>query len=188
MEPKTKKILITTGIVGVLSLIAYKLIASKGATPTTTLLKPTTTTDTTTDTNVDVAPPIEDMPVSPSETTNQTVATGYTSAELADLLQDDFNGNGTNWSAGEHGGIVGVLLSLDSDEDFDNLNAAYGVRSIKAGFLTGLIVKPFVGNLNSAFNRELSKSEIAAANEILRAKGITRRITMAGDLSTEENG
>lgn len=183
MEPKTKKILITTGIVGALMLVAYKLIASKSATPTTTLLKPTTTNDGTTN-PTDVAPPIEDIPVAPSETA-PTVATGFSSEELADLLQDDFNGNGTNWSAGPHGGIVGVLLSLDSDEDFDNLNAAYGVRSIKAGFLTGLFVKPYVGDMNGAFNSELNKNEIAAANDILRTKGITRRITIAGEIPTE---
>jgi len=189
MEPQTKKILITTGIVGVLSLITYKLIASKSATKTTTLLRPTTNTVDTADTaetteDTDVAPPIEDMPVSPSEK-EQVVALNYSSDELADMLQDDFNGNGTNWSAGEHGGIVGVLLSLESDEDFDSLNAAYGVRPIKAGFLTGLFAKPFVGDLNSAFNSELSKKEIAAANDILRSKGITRRITIAGELPTD---
>lgn len=172
MEPKTKKILITTGIVGVLSLIAYRLLANKGATATT-LLKPTTTT-TVTSTTTETAPPVEDMPVGASEL--KMAEPAYTSAELADMLQDDFNGNGTNWSAGPHGGIVGILLRLNSDEDFDNLNAAYGVRSIKAGFLTGLFVKPYVGNMNGAFNSELSKKEIEAANEILRTKGVTRRI------------
>jgi len=184
MEQKTKKILITTGIVGVLSIIAYKLLA-KGNTSTLPITKLPTTTPTI-PTNKDVAPPIEDISIySDSEikaaadkAAAENAGIKYTSTELADLLQQDFNGNGTNWSAGEHGGIVGILLQLNSDEDFDNLNTAYGVRTIKAGFLTGLFVKPYVGDMNGTFNSELTQKEIAAVNDILSKKGITRKVTI----------
>ena len=175
MEQKTKKILIATGIIAGLSLVAYKLLArNKSLSPNGMLLDKTPS---------DVAPSIEDISIydntnKPSDSANQLEQKEYTISELADMLQQDFNGNGTNWSAGKHGGIVGILLNLNSDQDFDNLNAAYGIRTIKTGFLTGLFAKPYVGNMNGAFNSELTKKEIEAANEILSTKGITRRITL----------
>jgi hypothetical protein len=177
MEQNTKKILITTGIIAALSLVAYKLLAKNKNTGSDMPLLDKTP--------LDVAPPIEDIsiydstnqPSEPSESSTAEVVT-YSSQELADMLQKAFDGNGTNWSAGRSGGVVGVLLQLKSDEDFDNLNAAYGIRTIKAGFLTGLFAKPFVGDMNGAFNSELSKREIAMANEILSKKGVTRRIEL----------
>jgi hypothetical protein len=183
MEPKTKKILIATGIVGVLSIIGYKLLA-KGSPLTNVELPNTNTTPT-----KEEAPPIEDISIytnseiaamKAAEEKAATTINKYTSEELADLLQDDFKGAGTNWSAGEHGGIVGVLLQLKSDEDFDNLNSAYGIRVIKAGTIRSLFEKPYVGDLNGAFNSELSKREIAKVNDILSKKGINRRITTNG--------
>lgn len=183
MEQKTKKILITTGIIGVLSLVAYKLLAKKSTTTLNTILdspKPTTK-----ETNPSEVPSIEDISIY----TNSEIeamkaaeekaasATKYTSEELADLLFQDFNGSGTNWAAGSHGGVVGVLLQLNSDTDFDNLNTAYGIRPIKAGLLKSIFEKPYVGDLNGAFNSELSKREVAMVNDILNKKGITRRIT-----------
>jgi hypothetical protein len=180
MEQKTKKILITTGIIGVLSFIAYKLLANKRITSTEGLGMPTNTT--TTDPNV--APPIEDISIySPKEIADMKEAeekaasiTTYTSEELADLLYQDFSGSGTNWAAGSHGGVVGVLLQLNTDQDFDNLNSAYGIRPIKAGLFKSIFEKPFVGDMNGAFNSELSKREVAMVNDILSQKGITRRI------------
>jgi len=181
MEQNTKKILITTGIIGVLSIIAYKLLANKRATSTQDLGMPTTIE--TIDPNV--APPIEDVSIySDSEIADMKEAeekaavsiTTYTSEELADMLQKAFDGSGTNWSAGRSGGVVGVLLQLKSNEDFDNLNEAYGIRSIRAGFLKSIFEKPYVGDMNGAFNSELSKREIRMANDILSQKGITRRI------------
>ena len=182
MEQNTKKILITTGIIGVLSIIAYKLLANKRATSTQDLGMPTTTE--TTDPNV--APPIEDISIySDREIADMKAAeekaasiTTYTSEELADLLFQDFSGSGTNWAAGSHGGVVGVLLKLNTDQDFDNLNSAYGIRPIKAGLLKSIFEKPFVGDMNGAFNSELSKREINMANDILSKKGITRRIVL----------
>jgi hypothetical protein len=180
MEQKTKKILIITGIVGVLSIIGYKLLA-KG-TPLKDVIVPPTPTPTPIK---EEAPPIEDISIY----TNSEIAaikaaqekvssiTKYTSEELADLLFQDFNGNGTNWAAGSHGGVVGVLLQLNSDEDFDNLNKAYGIRPIKAGLIKSLFEKPYVGDMNGAFNNELSKKEILKVNDILSKKGITKRIT-----------
>jgi hypothetical protein len=184
MEQKTKKILITTGIIGVLSLVAYKLLAKKSSTLNPNLGLPTPNTTETTDPNV--APPIEDISIySDREIAEMKAAeekaasiNKYTSEELADLLQQDFNGNGTNWSAGSHGGVVGVLLQLNTDADFDNLNTAYGIRPIKAGLLKSIFEKPFVGDMNGAFNSELTKKEIAKANDILSKKGITRRIVL----------
>ena len=93
MEQNTKKILITTGIIGVLSIIAYKLLANKRATSTQDLGMPTTTE--TTDPNV--APPIEDISIySDREIADMKAAeekaasiTTYTSEELADLLFQD---------------------------------------------------------------------------------------------------
>lgn len=176
MEQKTKKILITTGIIAVLSLIAYKLLAKNIPVATTP----------SGETPVDLsnqAPSIEDMPVGESELAEASQKEGmeqsvtkYSSDELADMLQQDFNGNGTNWSAGRHGGVVGILLQLNSNEDFDNLNTAYGIRPIKAGLLKSIFEKPFVGNMNGAFNSELSGKEITMVNDILSKKGITRRI------------
>ena len=181
MEQKTKKILITTGIIAVLSFVAYKLLANKRASSTQDLGVPTTKE--TIDPNV--APPIEDISIySNSEIAEMKAAeekaasiTKYTSEELADLLYQDFSGSGTNWAAGSHGGVVGVLLQLNSDADFDNLNTAYGIRPIKAGLLKSIFEKPFVGDMNDAFISELSKREIAKVNDILSKKGITRRIT-----------
>lgn len=178
MEQKTKKILITTGIIAVLSFVAYKLLANKRASSTQDLDLPKETTD------PNVAPPIEDISIySDKEVAEMKAAeeksvsiTKYTSEELADLLYQDFSGSGTNWAAGSHGGVVGVLLQLNSDEDFDNLNTAYGIRPIKAGLLKSIFEKPFVGDMNGAFNSELSKREIRMANDILSQKGITRRI------------
>jgi len=180
MEQKTKKILITTGIIGVLSIIAYKLLANKRATSTQDLGLPTTNEP---DTNV--APSIEDISIySDKEIADMKAAEEkaassikYTSEELADLLFQDFSGSGTNWAAGSHGGVVGVLLQLNTDQDFDNLNSAYGIRPIKAGLLKSIFEKPFVGDMNGAFNSELSRREITMVNDILSKKGITRRIT-----------
>jgi hypothetical protein len=182
MEQKTKKILITTGIIGVLSIIAYKLLASKSTTPNVNLGLPTTNTTT----PLNEAPPIEDISIYTNSEIDAMKAaeekaasiSKYSSEELADLLQQDFNGNGTNWSAGQHGGVVGILLKLNSDADFDNLNSAYGIRPIKAGFLTGLLAKPYVGDMNGAFASELTQKEIASVNDILSKKGITRRIEL----------
>jgi hypothetical protein len=177
MEQKTKKILITAGIIGVLSIIAYRLLANKKATnlglPTTESIDP------------NVAPSIEDISIySDREIAEMKAAeekavtiTKYTSEELADLLYQDFSGSGTNWAAGSHGGVVGVLLQLNTDQDFDNLNTAYGIRPIKAGLLKSIFEKPYVGDMNGAFINELSKREVSMANDILSKKGITRRIT-----------
>jgi len=184
MEQKTKKILITTGIIAVLSLVAYTLLAkrraSTNASTNDNLGMPTTIE--TTDPNV--APPIEDISIyndkeiADMKAAEEKVASGikYTSEELADLLFQDFNRSGTNWAAGSHGGVVGVLLQLNTDQDFDNLNTAYGIRQIKAGLFKSIFEKPFVGDMNGAFNSELSKREIRMANDILSQKGITRRI------------
>jgi len=180
MEQKTKKILITTGIIAVLSFVAYKLLAKKRASSTQDLGLPTTKE--TVDPNI--APPIEDISIySDKEVADMKEAeekaasiTTYTSEELADLLYQDFAGSGTNWAAGSHGGVVGVLLQLNTDQDFDNLNSAYGIRPIKAGLFKSIFEKPFVGDMNGAFNSELSKREIRMANDILSQKGITRRI------------
>ena len=182
MEQKTKKILITTGIIGVLSFIAYRLLANKRVTSTQGLGMPTTTT---TITDPNVAPPIEDISIySDKEVADMKEAeekaasiTTYTSEELADLLYQDFSGSGTNWAAGSHGGVVGVLLQLNTDQDFDNLNTAYGIRPIKAGLFKSIFEKPYVGDMNGAFNSELSKREITMVNDILSKKGITRSIT-----------
>jgi hypothetical protein len=178
MEQNTKKILITTGIIGVLSLVAYKLLAKKSDSTTVNLGLPTEKID------ENEAPPIEDISIySPKEIADMKAAeekaasiTTYTSEELADLLYQDFSGSGTNWAAGSHGGVVGVLLQLNTDQDFDNLNTAYGIRPIKAGLVKSLFEKPYVGDMNGAFNSELSKREIAKVNDILSKKGITRRI------------
>jgi hypothetical protein len=180
MEQKTKKILITTGIIGVLSLVAYTLLAKRNASTNANLGLPTTT-----EPDPNVAPPIEDISIySPKEIADMKAAEEkaassikYTSEELADLLYQDFSGSGTNWAAGSHGGVVGVLLQLNTDQDFDNLNTAYGIRPIKAGLLKSIFEKPFVGDMNDAFISELSKREIAKVNDILSKKGITRRIT-----------
>jgi hypothetical protein len=180
MEQKTKKILIATGIVGVLSLVAYKLLAKKSPSTSVNLGLTTETID------PNEAPPIEDISIySDKELADMKSAeekaasiTTYTSEELADLLYQDFSGFGTNWAAGSHGGVVGVLLQLNSDEDFDKLNAAYGIRPIKAGVIKSLFEKPYVGDMNGAFNSELSKREFAMVNDILSKKGITRRIVV----------
>jgi hypothetical protein len=182
MESKTKKLLITTGIIGALSFVAYKVLAKSP----TTALPNTKSTVPPIGGIFQVPPSIEDISIYTNEeikaaadkiASNNTGIT-YTPAELADLLQQDFNGNGTNWSAGSHGGVVGILLRLNSDADFDNLNSAYGIRPIKAGFITSLFVKPYVGDMNGAFNSELSQKEIADVNDILNKKGLTRRITI----------
>jgi len=184
MEQKTKKILITTGIIGVLSLVAYKLLAKRNSTLNSNLDLPKI--DDGTKPNLNEAPPIEDISIySNTEIAEMKAAeekaasiTKYTSEELADLLFQDFNGSGTNWAAGSHGGVVGVLLQLNSDEDFDNLSKAYGIRPIKAGLLKSIFEKPYVGDMNGAFNSELSKREFAMVNDILSKKGITRRIVV----------
>ena len=181
MEQKTKKILIATGIVGVLSLVAYKLLAKRSATTNLNLGLPTTT-----EPDPNVAPPIEDISIySDREIAEMKAAeekaasiSKFTSEELADLLFQDFSGSGTNWAAGSHGGVVGVLLQLNTDADFDNLNTAYGIRPIKAGLLKSIFEKPFVGNMNGAFNSELSGRELDKVNNILKQKGITRRIVI----------
>ena len=181
MEQKTKKILITTGIIGVLSLVAYKLLAKRSASTNLNVGLPTTT-----QTDPNVAPPIEDISIyNDSEIAEMKAAeekaasiSKFTSEELADLLFQDFSGSGTNWAAGSHGGVVGVLLQLNTDADFDNLNTAYGIRPIKAGLLKSIFEKPYVGDMNGAFNSELSKREITKANDILSQKGITRRIVL----------
>jgi hypothetical protein len=67
---------------------------------------------------------------------------------------------------------------LNTDQDFDNLNSAYGIRPIKAGLLKSIFEKPYVGDMNGAFNSELSKREFAMVNDILSKKGITRRIVV----------
>lgn len=182
MEQQTKKILITTGIIAALSVVAYKLLA-KGTTPLSSVPLNETPVDVS-----NQAPSIEDISIytdSELKAAAEKAAAAqagikYTTAELADLLQQDFNGNGTNWAAGSHGGVVGVLLQLKSDADFDNLNTVYGVRTIKAGILKSLFTKPYVGDMNGAFNSELTKKEIAAVNEILSKQGITRTITIIG--------
>jgi hypothetical protein len=178
MEQNTKKILITTGIIGVLSLVAYKLLAKRSPSTSVNLGLPTEKID------ENEAPSIEDISIySPKEIADMKEAeekaasiTTYTSEELADLLYQDFSGSGTNWAAGSHGGVVGVLLQLNSDEDFDNLNTAYGIRPIKAGLLKSIFEKPYVGDMNGAFNSELSKRELTMVNDILSKKGITKRI------------
>jgi len=179
MEQKTKKILIATGIIGVLSLVAYRLLAKRSDLTNVNLGLPTTS-----EPDPNVAPPIEDISIysdkeiSDMKAAEEKASSGkkYTSEELADLLYQDFSGSGTNWAAGSHGGVVGVLLQLNTDQDFDNLNSAYGIRPIKAGLLKSIFEKPFVGDMNGAFNSELSGREITMVNDILSKKGITRRI------------
>lgn len=174
MEQQTKKILIVSGGIIALSLIGYKLFAKKSTTPNTSLLNQPTKTPIVSDNTQDKAPSIEDMPgdFSDSSTPSQSK---YSSVELADMLQNSFNGYGTSWSKGKSGNVVEVLLSLNSDEDFDNLNKAYGVRVISSGFLN-IFQSDFVGDMIGALNNELSKNEIAEANDILKLKGITRTI------------
>lgn len=177
MEQKTKKILITTGIIGILSLVAFRLLAKKGDMAKSTLPVLDTV-------DPSVAPSIEDISIYSDKDINDMKSaeeksasiTKYTSAELADLLFQDFNGSGTNWAAGSHGGVVGVLLQLNTDQDFDDLSTAYGIRPVKAGLLKSIFEKPFVGDMNSAFINELSKKEVVMVNDILSKKGITRRI------------
>ena len=148
MEQKTKKILIITGIVGVLSIVGYRLLA-RGKNAKDLSLMPTPMPSTS---NPNVAPPIEDITIytdkeiAEMKAAEEKAASSikYTSEELADLLFQDFNGSGTNWAAGSHGGVVGVLLQLNSDEDFDNLSKAYGIRPIKAGLIKSLFEKPYV--------------------------------------------
>ena len=179
MEQKTKKILILTGIIGGLSLVAYKLFAKKSSILSSNLPKVGGGTPISNE-----APSIEDISIyTNSELAQMKVAeekalsiSKYTSEELADLLQMDFNGNGTNWAAGSHGGVVGVILQLNTDADFDKLNTAYGIRTIKAGLIKSLFEKPYIGDMNGAFNSELTKKEIAKVNDILSKKSITRRI------------
>ena len=184
MESKTKKILITSGIIGVLSFVAYKLLAKSPIKP----LSNSTTTPPDGGT-MQVPPSIEDISIysdseikAAADKAAAAIAANngvkYTPAELADLLYQDFSGFGTNWAAGSHGGVVGVLLQLNTDQDFDNLNAAYGVRPIKAGLLKSIFEKPYVGDMNGAFVNELSKREVTMANDILSQKGVTRRITI----------
>jgi hypothetical protein len=184
MEQKTKKILIITGIVGVLSIIGYKLLAKGSPLNNTIKLKQPLPSSNSSTTDLNQAPAIEDISIytdseiAAKKASEQKLATKYTSEELADMLHQDFDGLGTNWSSGTTGGLVGVLLQLNSDEDFDNLNAAYGIRVIRAGFPRSLFEKPYVGDMNGAFNSELSKKEIGQVNDILSKKGITRRITL----------
>lgn len=173
MEPKTKKILIVSGGIIALTLLGYKLFAKKSTTPNTPLIKPPTSTVTEEPINNE-PPSIEDMPGDPNAS-NTSSKSPYSSEELADMLQSAFSGYGTSWSKGVNGNVVDVLLNLYSDEDFDNLNEAYGIRVVSSGFLN-MFQKDFVGDMNAAFNDELSKNEIAEANNILKMRGITRRI------------
>lgn len=174
-----KKIWLGIGIAGVLSLVAYRLLASKPNSQYGTGLfadqtKPETldNSDLKTPPYLENAPSIEDYAPSPSELKSENV---YSFKQMADDLQSAFNGYGTAWDNGAGGGVLGIISQLKSDADFDELEAAFGKRKIGSGFLN-IFSKDYIGDMNGAFNSELNKSEIEEINLMLENQGLTRRI------------
>lgn len=164
MEAKQKKILVGVGVALAILLSSLYFINAVNATKKTT--PPPT-------------PPVplkkDDPIIGPVNPRVKNDKLPYTIPQLADALEDAFQGNGTAWAHGDAGGVAGIILRLKSDADFDELNTAYGQRRIKAGFLN-VFSKPYIGDMNGAFKSELSKNEIAEINMMLENQGITRKI------------
>jgi hypothetical protein len=172
---KKERILVISGIVIVAGLVAYKVMAKNTlkSTPIQTKLE---------DYPKEEAPPIEDIGIYTDEEIADKKAAEekkdnqYTSEELANDLFKAFNGYGTAWAKGKTGGVIGIMTRLKTDEDFDALNEAYGIRTIDSGFLN-IFSKDYTGDMMGAFNSELSLNEIIKVNKILEDKGLKRRIT-----------
>lgn len=90
--------------------------------------------------------------------------------EMADLLFDAFDGYGTKNTQ-----VLDQFKKLKTNDDFDKLFTAYGVRTINCGTLNPFCTD-FVGDLRGAIRDEMPNSKIAEINQVLTQKGITRSI------------
>jgi hypothetical protein len=172
---KNTRITVISGIVLVAGLVTYKLIARNRNTTLNTLKAPLGNPQ------LDEAPPIEDMgiysdrEIAAKKAAEEKKANEYTSEQLAEDLYKAFKGYGTSWAQGNTGGVTGIIARMKTDEDFDALNEAYGIRTLNSGFLN-LFSKDYTGDMNGAFNSELTLNEIIKVNKILEDNGVTRRI------------
>jgi hypothetical protein len=175
---KNTRIIVISGIVLVAGLVTYKVIAKNRNTTLDTLNKVPSLPD---ETELDEAPPIEDMgiysdrEIAAKKAAEEKKANEYTSEQLAEDLYKAFKGYGTSWAQGNTGGVTGIIARIKTDEDFDALNEAYGIRTLNSGFLN-LFAKDYTGDMNGAFNSELTTNQIIKLNKILEDNGVTRRI------------
>jgi hypothetical protein len=169
---KNTRILVISGIVLVAGLVAYKVMARN--TTLNNLRVPNTLPD---EAPIDEAPPIENMPVGPfpkSDDSKEEMKS-VSFSQLAEDLYKAFKGYGTAMSEGVTGGVYGIMTRLKTDEDFDALNEAYGIRTVNSGFLN-LFSKDYTGDMNGALNSELTTNQIIKLNKILEDNGVTRRV------------
>lgn len=177
---KNTRILVISGIVLVAGLVAYKVMARN--TTLNNLRVPSTLPDD--EAPIDEAPPIEDMPVGPfpnrddeeeEDDDSKEDITAVSFNQLAEDLYKAFKGYGTAMSEGKTGGVYGIMKRIKTDEDFDALNEAYGIRTVNSGFLN-LFSKDYTGDMNGALNSELTTNQIIKLNKILEDNGVTRRV------------
>lgn len=181
---KNKKIIL--GVVGVATLglvfLFYKKATAQASNGTTLLKSDVTPTQPqTTQEEINTqAPDIADMPgepTPPAAVDLPGLVQPPTILDLSNILYDSFKGYGTTWKNGQFGGVYGVFSQLKSDDDFDELNTAFGIRKIDSGLLN-LFKKDYTGDMNSVMNDELTKNEISKINTLLEKNGLSRRISI----------
>jgi len=94
---------------------------------------------------------------------------------LANDLFECFDNYGTSWDDGPSGGIIGIMDRLETNEDFDSLKLAYGIRKINCGSFNPFCTD-FEGDMIGALKDELDESELNEINDLLKRKGINRSI------------
>ena len=89
---------------------------------------------------------------------------------LANQLFDAFDGYGTSNSK-----IKEIFKLLKSNADYDALKSAYGVREVSSG-RWNIFQSNFEGDLPATLRDELDSDEVAEINQILTSNGISRTI------------
>jgi hypothetical protein len=89
---------------------------------------------------------------------------------LANQLFDAFDGYGTSVSK-----VKEIFKLLKSNADYDALKSAYGVREVSSG-RGNIFVSNFEGDLPATLRDELDSDEVAEINQILTSNGISRTI------------
>lgn len=89
---------------------------------------------------------------------------------LANQLFDAFDGYGTSVSK-----VKEIFKLLKSNADYDALKAAYGVREVSSG-RWNVFQSNFEGDLPATLRDELDSDEVSEINQILTSNGISRTI------------
>jgi hypothetical protein len=88
-------------------------------------------------------------------------------SSIANALQTAMDGYGTDYDA-----ILRAFANVKNQADYAGVNAAFGVRIIKAGTGTGFFTTTPAMNLQAALTDELDTKQLNALNLMLAKKGV----------------